>query len=409
MEFTENITVHENGNHDWQRISELEYLKFVDEDIPVTVFLSLLSIIGSIGNAHAFLVYYLRYKPSNHRTFVVSLAAIDLIASAISIPFEIYDIRYSYTFTSSLACKSFRTMNHVVIVASGLLLGVIAVERFRKACQPLETQLGPKGAICACVFSVVGSAIFSIPAFILYDSTQEDLNITVSVFGNTTTFEDKFSVLHVFDCQIATKYSKSIFNKGYNGMFLLLSTSVFILCIVMYSFVGKALYKQTKFRMRAQSLKRRPSNSSLTSTTITKLDKSTGYIQEEESSSTGDRKRSILRKSSSASLNAISPRNHRRMDRTRRITLMFLVATAVSYIGFVPNLVILLIKSLNRKQYTKISNTLGGGTDILLRLYFLNNVTNPLVYCFLDEKFRTELMMLYRKLAFWNKTHKRVY
>ena len=376
----------------------LEYQNFIMEDIPVTVFLAILSVVGSIGNIHAFLVYYLRYKPSNHRTFVVSLAAIDLVASAISVPFELYDIRYSYTFMSAITCKSFRTLNHVVIVASGVLLGVIAVERYRKACKPLDAQLGPRGAIAACVVTVIGSIIFSIPAFFLYDAAEKV--IPDPGYLNFT--------LHGFDCRVANKYSKSMFNKGYNGFYLFLSTVVFIICVIMYSFVGRALYKQVKFRQKTQSFKRRPSTSSVSSVNQNKIDKlypNGSDIQDEESSSGHERKRSLFRQSSVASLGVSSPRKkQRRMDRTRKITFMFLVATAVSYIGYVPNLVILLIKGMSRKRYAAIQASLGiGTTSILLRMYFLNNVTNPIVYCFMDERFRSECKMLYRKLLFWKK------
>jgi hypothetical protein len=51
-------------------LEEFEYQQFLEDDLVVVAYLILLSVIGTIGNGHALTVYLLRYKPSNHRTFL---------------------------------------------------------------------------------------------------------------------------------------------------------------------------------------------------------------------------------------------------------------------------------------------------------------------------------------------------
>lgn len=77
---------------------------------------------------------------------------------------------------------------------------------------------------------------------------------------------------------------------------------------------------------------------------------------------------------------------------------MFLVATSVSYLGYLPNTVFSVIKALDTAMFTAIAMKLGASVYIFLRLYFISNVTNPIVYSFMDERFREECRAYYRRL-----------
>jgi hypothetical protein len=81
--------------------------------------------------------------------------------------------------------------------------------------------------------------------------------------------------------------------------------------------------------------------------------------------------------------------------------LMFLVATAVSYVGYLPYNIIIFIKVLNPKAYSVIKSATRPFMAVLLRGYFLNNASNPVVYCFLDNRFRTECKMFYSRIRLY--------
>lgn len=378
-------------------IEQYEFQEFLQDDIAVVVYLILLCFVGTIGNGHAFIVYHMRYKPSNHRTFVVWLAAIDFVACTVSAPFEIVDIRHGYTFDSGAACKCFRFVNHVVSIASGLMLGVIAIERYRKACCPFGRQISEKEAAVSCMVTVGVSFLVATPSFYLYDAAEKLTDIQ----GLSGT-----------DCTTGLSKGQQSFFRIYSILLLLMTTIIFIICIVAYSFVGKSLYKQMTFRQSAQlkNVQKTISGNSVSSDnkmSVTSVrmkmmaEKSEGsscqHIHDEESSVYSDKNKVMLHPPGRPTTLPMI-KGKKRLDRTRRITLMFLIATAVSYVGYLPNLIILVIRAVRPSAYQNLARSLGMFTSVLLRGYFLSNVTNPLVYCFVDDRFRQECGLLYSKV-----------
>lgn len=370
----------QTDNQTWT-LEELEYKQFLKEDILVVSYLVLLSVVGTIGNGHALIVYYFRYKVSNHRTFVLWLSVVDLLACCLGIPFEIFDLRYSYTFQAVAPCKIFRFLNHFVSMGSGLLLGVIALERHRKVCTPFKQQMDEKCAMKACVITIVVALVLSAPSFVFYGPAAKKTG----------------SILVGSDCTVLATFKGSSYFWAYSGLFLLISTTIFIICVIAYVHVGRVMYKQMVFRKSAQIFKQKPSNG---------LSRSSSHengacINDDESSVNTD-----MRVKISTIDRKITKQNNQKhkkfvLDRSKRITLMFLVATAVSYLGYLPYNFIILIKVLNPKAYRAMDRVLGQFMGVLLRGYFLNNASNPVVYCFLDNRFRTECKKFYSRLRLY--------
>ncbi|XP_033726716.1 orexin receptor type 2-like [Pecten maximus] len=362
-------------------LSALEFQDYIDNDIPVSVYLAILCVVGTIGNGHASVVYYFRYKSSNHKTFVVWLAVVDFIACFFSIPFELFDIRFSCTFTIDWLCRFFRYLNHFVSICSGSLLGVIAVERFRKACRPFDRQLEGNGAKIACMLTVVISALISIPSLVMY-GVQVEVVDGYNINGT--------------DCKVLDKFKGSLAFKGFNLMLLLISTAVFTACVVIYLFIGRVLYQQYKFRSSLQIKKSVTTLSDKPSATS-----DINHTQQEDESSVAN---PAMSRTKICDQNGDKPmqtkkKTPKRFDRSKQITFMFLVATGVSYLGYLPYLILTIIKAVTKSSSSVIDSVLGPFGDILLRGYFISNVTNPLVYCFLDDKFREECKTLYKTLG----------
>lgn len=369
-------------------LEEFEYEQFLEDDLLVVSYLVLLSVIGTVGNGHALTVYLLRYKPSNHRTFVLWLSVVDLIACCLGIPFEIFDLRYSYTFYFSAPCKIFRFLNHFVSVGSGLLLGVIALERHRKVCTPFKQQMDEACAMKACIITVCLALLLSVPAFVFYGSADK--------------YTDTIPILKGSDCTVLASFKDSLYFWAYSGLFLLISTVIFIICVVAYVFVGRAMYKQMIFRKSAQIVGKKHSNGTSTSHSHD----NGGYVGEDESSMNTEMRLKVTtqqRKSLDFKSLERKPREKKKfvLDRSKRITLMFLVATAVSYVGYLPYNIIIFIKVLNPKAYSVIKSALRQFMAVLLRGYFLNNASNPVVYCFLDNRFRTECKKFYSRVRLY--------
>ena len=93
------------------------------------VFVTIMMVMGIIGNVHVIFVYAFKRKHSNHRIFILVLAVLDLITCSIAMPFIIVNLRNPLTFTMVSACKVFRFINYFLCSSSALVLLVIAVER----------------------------------------------------------------------------------------------------------------------------------------------------------------------------------------------------------------------------------------------------------------------------------------
>lgn len=105
------------------------------------IFVTIIMIIGIIGNLHVLFVYTFRMKPSNHRIFILSLAVLDMITCTVGMPFIIVDLRNPLTFTMISACKVLRFLNYFICISSALILTIIAIDRYRKICVSLGKQI----------------------------------------------------------------------------------------------------------------------------------------------------------------------------------------------------------------------------------------------------------------------------
>jgi len=111
---TSNSSNNTDNNTNIQSLYEIDYEQFLNKDIPAVIFLTVLLFIGIVGNVHTLLVYSMSpvMAKLTVRIFILWLSATDLIACVACIPFEIFDIRFSYTFSSGGVCKFFRFLNH---------------------------------------------------------------------------------------------------------------------------------------------------------------------------------------------------------------------------------------------------------------------------------------------------------
>ncbi|CAC5425188.1 unnamed protein product [Mytilus coruscus] len=95
-----------------------------------------------------------------------------------------------------------------------------------------------------------------------------------------------------------------------------------------------------------------------------------------------------------------SARSSHNLRNVIRLNISFMIATAVSYIGHLLYVFTNIVQMLNPKMY---QNSIQPVSDILVRGYFINNVSNPIVFSLLDISFRQEFLKLYGKISRRNK------
>ncbi|KAL3858399.1 hypothetical protein ACJMK2_012990 [Sinanodonta woodiana] len=92
------------------------------------------------GNSVAICVYLRKYRPSTHRTFICSLAIVDLATCCVPMPFILVTLKYPIVFQNNGGCKLLQFLTYVMCIASSMILLTIAAERYRKICVPHGIQ-----------------------------------------------------------------------------------------------------------------------------------------------------------------------------------------------------------------------------------------------------------------------------
>ncbi|XP_033727276.1 alpha-2B adrenergic receptor-like [Pecten maximus] len=189
-------------------------------------------------------------------------------------PMEISDLINFYTFDSAATCRALRFINYFSCIGSGTTLIAIAVDRFRKICKPFEAQITEKMARWI-IFGVIVFALFcSWPAIFLNTVIQKNLTEDTSVVAR--------------DCTLNPDEDYILFVTVYNSYLFLCFIIVFIVLTVLYTLVGRQLYKLRSFRFYATGIERnlssaRPTSSMTVASDVThsegrgKMDDSSGF------------------------------------------------------------------------------------------------------------------------------------
>lgn len=308
--------------------------------VPVFVYLAVLMIAGTVGNALVCYFYGRKSRRSSNTVFILGVAMYDLILCTVSIPIEFVDIRFFYNFPYTVPCKVMRFVTYFAAVGSVFTLLVISIDRYRKICRPFKKQVGVREAKIACGISVLFSAMFSWPAAVFYTSVPVDI---VTKEGE---------VLQGFDCTTTRENSYKLYLWIFNGFYLLCFFISTVILFVMYGLVGKALYKHHKLQSH-----------------------------------------STRSKSSHECGSGIDSTNHREQTtvtvKAVRFTQVMFVITLVFVLSFLPHLALSLWRAFQAK-YEGESLTGSGlvAFQIGLRSYFLNSAINPLTYGFFNSRFR---------------------
>lgn len=325
--------------------------------LPVICFVSVLIIIGGIGNSIVFYVYY-KSKSTTKRVFISVLAIFDLLNCAIVMPFEIYDLRNQFLFTSGEFCKSMRFVEFAIVLASGFTLVAVAIDRYMNLCvrrfQILFTPSRAKKACCICVgLSVFFSWPIVMFAGLKASPVQKD-NVTYDGY-ECSSFSDETIEARVYLFILNLVFILSL-----------------ILMIVLYSLIGMKLYNRRKGSVHDglifmhNTSESKKIQCSLSKVNIERCGFAIG-------------KRGIQMKGS---------------------TLIFYSVTIVFIIGFLPHLITRVLK-ITHTVFIDVNkgNHIEVAYNFLIRSYMINSAANPFIYSIIHKRFRQEIVRTYRKCA----------
>lgn len=396
----ENMTASYNTNFSVTDTTVMSYSnktlqEYNDEEanrrlIPV-IYLGLLMLIGIPGNLIVLIVYPSRFPKTKHRMFITGLAVADILVCVVTLPFEITEMRFQYTFFNSLCCKVFRACNNLFALSSIFILMGLSGDRYRRVCTPLKVQMTSRHATIYIIFCVVLAVIFSWPNFFIS-------GIRLVNLGNNVTG---------YDCSLSDQFAKTKYPTLYGGTLYL----VFIICmislIVLYSLIGRQILKHFQFRRRFTSSS---TSKSTASTPVSNADSqklmptnkaeqehnNDVFIDHKPKETQGMLTRKSHRKSSkhhSTKSQSVKEDAHAASKKLTKIAFAISLAFILSYL---PHLTISLLTALKGKFLFPPGPVVSAVLPIVTRSFAINNVVNPIIYGLMDKRFRGNCKLMFK-------------
>lgn len=344
--------MHVHVNATLKNLDDFNHEEFKRRLAPV-IFLSVLLIIGFLGNTLVLVLYPLKFPATTNRTFIVGLAIMDLLVCLVTIPFEIVDMVFQYTFYNVTACKLFRSCGLWFSLSSMFVLVGMSYEKYRRICKPFKRQMSVK-------ISRILILVIFIASFVLSSSNIPISGIRLVALGNNITGHD---------CSLSDRYAHTILPIISEGSLLIVTMLCIISIIILYSLIGKSIVAQNKFRKQFTQ-----NDSRATPIVTLNLARTSGN---HDGDATDVERR-------------ISSHNHGDVLQSpiRKLTKIAFVVSVVFLISKLPHLVLTFLTAIKGKFLLPPGPVVSAVMPIIARSFIINNVANPIIYGVMDKKFR---------------------
>ena len=352
------------------------------ELLPDTICLAIYLIIGSIGNSVVISVYARRHNLNNEdRFFIPILAIIDLTACIVNCSFSISINSLPVKYNSDFACKFMWFLAVFTTGSSAFTLMLIAIQRYLKLCKPFGKQMTRKWKKIYLAIILGGMVLVALPCFAFYGSAEvknNDGDIKGLRCTSVTANLPKVALV-------------------YKVFMFLLIFGVLVVLIVLYTLIGRVLYRQAKFSWKLNVSKVEATSGTSESGTRETDDDSnasaykTDQFPDTSRSNMDSQPHGIENKHSKMTDAEI--RKHKAPG--YRVTLIFMIIAGVFVICFIPKLIMLIWESRKPDFWLTLSPSELGGYRFLYTFYVVNNIINPFLYGFLDKKFQTECKLMF--------------
>jgi hypothetical protein len=283
-------------------------------------------------------------------------------------PNEIVDLRYPYMFYSSIACKVLRTIEYISTVGSTVVLLAVAVDRYNRICN-LGKHMSSEKARKVCIAAIVIGVLTAWPVPILGGLSKVDVNIDYA---------------KAVDCSIDENMRETIYPPILYGLLGI----YFICCII---FFGIAYTRIIVFVKKRKAITRQLSSSFRQEEQATEENKNKMKLLSENHTPNNSQKS----ESSNGSVTH-KPKNKHRIKVTRT-TVILGVVTLIFIIGYLPYLVIMTLRTIETDFEEKLTSEADIAIKFGAKSYLINNAINPIIYCFLNKKFREDVKKVFRK------------
>lgn len=346
--------------------------------IPNIIVLSVYLVLGICGNFIVLLVYGFQFKePSEERYFIPVLATFDMTATLYLAVNYIFQCFNQVTFSNNFGCKTLVFITGLATTNPVFILVIIAVQRYMKICVPFKQSMSILMKRMALVLTNVVSLLYAMPLPFVYGSVPYR-SVRYGISGMRC---GRLREGHAFMSNLHA---------------IVACVLVFVIVItltILYGRIGYTVFRNLEMKKRfTRDEKNIETNSEGVSTEVrddgmsTTTDKTSNLSQDKYD---GQRPMETNEKPTASK----KRRKHNRRV-SHKLTIMFLVITLVFLLCFVPKVIILLLEGMYEDFWEQLSILQRPVVMLLYHMFVINNIVNPIIYAFMDVKFRNEAAIL---------------
>ncbi|GFN74410.1 orexin receptor type 2 [Plakobranchus ocellatus] len=187
-------------------------------NLPVISVLMLLAILGTAGNTCVVYVYRTRFRKNSGSYFIMALAILDLLNSALCLPWEIYTLSNPYKNDLPVLCKLARFLVTFVYLSAALILVCVAFSRYFKISHPLHCYSSGRAQFLTFVMIALAMSVAwpQIP------------------LSGTRTIATRVTDLYGHNCATSDKLSDSLYPVLFYASLYILLSLCFLLMLLFY-------------------------------------------------------------------------------------------------------------------------------------------------------------------------------
>jgi len=302
----------------------------IREYVPVFAYSAFVIVLGIVGNIFTVVFYGFHEPKTSTNVIITALGTADLIA-CIAFSNEIIELWFTVTFKNAALCKSLSFCNQTLVVISGCIMLLVAVDRYRHICTPFAWQLSVKcvGIVIACI--VVFSGLHSAKTIIILDVVHVNI---------TDAFTDR--VLEAFYCAETWAPGMQMLVAVSNTLDMVTFLLIIGSCVVLYTLIARALWiSKRKFEnkfprqdfsnneMKVQANNDKMVQSGEQQTDTRRVNHAICKTEEQQAETQTSGQKSTRR-------SMIGYRTNARSNVERKLTLMMLTITVASISSFIP-------------------------------------------------------------------------
>lgn len=403
-------------------LNEKAYVK----NKPAIIFLLISMTVGTVGNGLVIYVYGWRLRPNSSKNiFITWLAVFDLISCCVTIPFEIFDLRFPMLYGEGVICKISRTLAFAVNITSGLILVLIAFDRLQITRPPYKSYTKRKTR-CLILLVTLISLVVSIPALF--------------VFG-TKTIQTIFPGISGKDCSYDDAIKDTMLPIIYYVLLAMIFVFTFVILGILYIKIAIAIY-EWKHSIIGDALALSGNNGRKTSqslsvksdkfaTVTSKTSEEANYLDDsfvsqnnghldnsqynelsshdQENSSTNEQFHNLSSSSkqryevniASSTKSTKSSISEHTNDGKRKLSVKQRASPVKSNVLFITITVVFVLSYLPFLLFELLKGVLKEGTfdetafEVVTKSVYLNNLVNPVIYGIYNVNYREEIWNLF--------------